>query len=97
MKLIYSREALADLVRSRAFVADHNPPAAARVAATLVQRVKLLQQFPQMGRTVKQAAPPADIRDVVFGNYIVRYSAHAHAVAILCIWHHFENRDEATQ
>lgn len=97
MKLIYSREALADLVRLRAFIAENDPSAAARVAAALVKRVKLLRQFPQMGRIVEQATPPADVRDMVFGNYIVRYSVHTRAVAILRVWHHFENQNEATE
>lgn len=92
MRLVYSREAVEDLVRLRAFIATHDPAAAARIAESLVTRIEQLASFPQMGVAVAAAAPPADIRDMVFGNHVVRYSVHDSALVILRIWHHFENR-----
>lgn len=97
MTLVYSHQAIDDLVRLRAFIAENDPAAAARVGATLVARIKQLHQFPHKGVAVEQALPPADVRDMVFGNYIVRYSVHEEAVAILRIWHHFEDRAGATE
>ena len=39
MKLIYSQDAVDDLVRLRGFIASNDPSAAARVAADLVARI----------------------------------------------------------
>lgn len=92
MRQVYSREVVEDLVRLRAFIAEKNPTAAAKVAAAWVARIEQLGQFPQMDIRVERATPPADIRDMVFGNYVVRYSVHDEALAILRIWHHVEDR-----
>lgn len=92
MRLVYSREAVNDLIRLRAFIAEKDPGAAARVAQTLIARIAQLGQFPHMGVEVERAASPADIRDMVFGDYIVRYSVHEQALAILRVWHHYEDR-----
>lgn len=96
MKLVYSREAIGDLIRLREFIAENDPDAAARVGSALVTRIEQLRRFPQMGVAVEQAPAPADIRDMVFGNYVVRYSVHAGAIAILRIWHLYENRNKPT-
>ncbi|MGH8855201.1 MAG: type II toxin-antitoxin system RelE/ParE family toxin, partial [Telluria sp.] len=52
MRLVYSEEAVADLVRLRAFIAEKDPSAAARVAAELIARIENLRLFPTMGRAV---------------------------------------------
>lgn len=92
MRLIYSREAVDDLIRLRAFIAENNPDAAARVAGPLVARIEQLARFPHMGIAVKQAPPPADVRDTAFGSCAVRYSVHEEALAILRTWHHYKDR-----
>lgn len=93
MKLVYSQEAVADLIRLRAFIAEKNPSAAARVAEELIARIEGLGIFPRMGVKVEQAPLPADVRDMVFGSYIVRYSVHTEALSVLRFWHHHENRE----
>lgn len=55
MKLVYSQEAIADLVRLREFIAEKEPAAAARVAAELGTRIENLALFPHMGHEVAQA------------------------------------------
>lgn len=92
MRLVYSREAVADLVRLRAFIAEKNPAAAARVADELIARIENLRIFPHMGKPVAQAPEPEVVRDMIFGNYIVRYSVHGEALVILRLWHHYEHR-----
>lgn len=92
MKLFYSEEALADLIQLRAFIERHNPAAAECVAQELIERLENIRRFPEMGRPVALAPDPNTIRDVVFGDYIVRYSVHTETVVILRIWHHYENR-----
>lgn len=93
MKLIYSAEAVQDLIRLREFIAEKNPSAASRIAGELMARIEHLCQFPEIGRMVVQAPTPDAIRDFVFGNYIVRYAPHTSAITILRIWHHYENRE----
>lgn len=93
MRLIYSVEAVQDLVRMREFIAEKNPAAAARIATELVARIEQLCQFPEMGRNVAQAPTPNAIQDFVFGNFTVRYAQHTAAISILRIWHHYENRE----
>jgi plasmid stabilization system protein ParE len=94
MKLVYSEEAVADLIRLRAFIAEKDPSVAARVAAELIARIENIGLFPQSGRSVELAPEPKAVRDAVFGKYIVRYSVHAQAVVVLRIWHHYESRDK---
>jgi len=90
MKLVYTDVAIEDLKRLRAFIAVHNPPAATRIAAELIDRIRLLPDFPEMGTPVELAPVPESIRDIVFGRYVVRYSVHASAVIILRVWHGLE-------
>ena len=90
IRLVYTQEAIGDLERLRDFIAQNNPAAAQRIAGELIRRISQLQQMPMMGRPV--ASAPEAIRDMVFGNYVVRYVVHAQVLAILRIWHHFENR-----
>lgn len=92
MKLVYSGEAVHDLVRLRAFIAQENPIAASRIADELVSRIENLCLFPDMGRPVKQSPTLGVVRDMVFDAYIVRYAVHAETIAILRLWHHYEQR-----
>lgn len=96
MKLAYSPEAIADLIRLRAFIATHDPGAAARIGKELVTRIESLSTFPHMGRPVSQAPDPESIRDFIFGKYIVRYMVHGSALVVLRIWHHYETRQSGT-
>ena len=93
MKLVYSVEAVADLVRLRAFIAENDPSAASRVAQELITRIESLCHFPYMGHGVEHSPQPDVLRDMIFGNYVVRYSTHAGALAVLRIWHHYESRE----
>ena len=91
MKLVYTVEAVEDLKRLRQFIAEHNPAAARRIAAELVTKIKLLADFPAIGVPVAMAPVPESLRDMVFGNYVVRYSLHSSAIIILRVWHSLEN------
>lgn len=94
MRLVYSQEAVADLVRLRTFIAEKNPTAAARIAAELIARVESLCLFPHIGHSVSLAPEPDVVRDMVFSNYVVRYSVHTDALIVLCLWHHKEEREQ---
>ena len=90
MKLVYTDEAIEDLKRRREFVAVHNTSLAGRIAKELVRKIGLLRDFPKMGTSVEMAPVPDAIRDMVFGEYVVRYSVHVSAIIILRIWHELE-------
>ncbi|MGX5913230.1 type II toxin-antitoxin system RelE/ParE family toxin [Aliidiomarina sp. Khilg15.8] len=90
MNLVYTDDAIADLKRLREFIAVHNPSAASRMAAELLEKIQWLPDFPRMGTRVHFAPVPDSIRDMVFGKYIVRYSVHTNVVIILRVWHELE-------
>jgi len=92
MRLTYSSDAVKDLVRLRAFIEEKNPASAARMADELVRRIESLGRFPEMGRAVALAPEPNTIRDMVFGDSVVRYVPRGEVVIILRIWHHYEDR-----
>ena len=90
-KLVYTDEAISDLKRLRDFIKQNNPSAAQRIASTLINRMKTLQDFPQLGKPIENSPVSGSIRDMVFDQYIVRYSVHTSTVIILRIWHELEN------
>lgn len=92
MRLVYAEQALGDLQRLRAFIAEKDPVAAQRIGRQLVQRLERLCDFPQLGRPVSLAPDPATLRDMMVGKYVVRYSVHSQTLVILRIWHQHEDR-----
>ena len=92
MRLSYTEEAIADLERLRAFIAEHDPKAAVRVALDLLARIERLCEFPLIGHTVAEAPDPEHIRDFAFSRYVVRYLVSEKSLCILRIWHHREDR-----
>ena len=64
MRLIFSKAALDDLVRLRAFVADHNPVAAQKVSKRMRGAINSLIDAPMIGRPVEDM--PGEIRELIF-------------------------------
>ena len=92
MKLVYSKEAIEDLMRLREFIMQKNPEAAKRIAGELLARMQQLCLFPTMGKSVQLAPTPDSIRDFEFGDYTVRYAIHDGAKTVLRLWHHLEDK-----
>lgn len=90
MKLVFSRSAVHDLVRLREFIAQHSPEAAKRIAERLRGAIIELANHPQLGRPVPDL--PGEIRELIFGRYVVRYEVRSQKLYILRIWHGKENR-----
>jgi plasmid stabilization system protein ParE len=90
VKRVYAADAVEDLRRLRAFIAERDPQAARRVALQLLERLEHLAEFPLLGKPVVQAPEPESVRDLVSGKYVIRYSVHQHTVVVLRIWHHAE-------
>lgn len=92
MKISYSPESIADLVRLREFIEIKNPQAAQKIALSLNKGISQLKSFPLLGVEVDLAPEPEKIRDLIIGNYIARYLIHSKKIYILRIWHHKEER-----
>ena len=90
MKLQFSRAALHDLVRLREFIATHNSVAANRVANRLLRAIKGLVVTPKIGRPVDDFS--GEVREFIFGRYVVRYEVRKSVLYILRIWHGREDR-----
>ena len=92
MRISYSPESIEDLRRLREFTDVKNPMAAQKAAASISKGIKQLKSFPYLGIEVPQAPNPEMIRDLIIGNYIVRYFVNSEEVYVLRVWHHKEDR-----
>lgn len=90
MKLEFSVSAVQDLIRLREFIAVHNPQAAERISLRLRQAIAKLVLHPDIGRPLPDLE---NVRELVAGNYVVRYSCFKETVFILRVWHGREYRD----
>jgi toxin ParE1/3/4 len=88
-RLQFTWSATRDLRRLRAFVAEHDPAAAARIGKRLGRTIRLLRDQPALGKEVE--APP-DVRELVAGDYVVRYRVTEDAVVVPRIWQGRESR-----
>ena len=90
MKLAFSREARGDLVRLRAFIAEHDPAAAERAARRLIQGIERLVRHPRLGKRVGIAPDqmaPEEIRNGLVGDYVLRYLIANDRIIVLRVWH----------
>jgi len=93
MKLVYTADAVEDLSRLREFIEVHNPQAAQRRSAELVEGITTLTAHPKIGHPVPKAPDPEIIRDLIIGDYIVRYILNKNVIGVLRIWHQREDRE----
>ncbi len=89
MKLKFTAQALKDLHRLKLFIEDKNPIAAKKYIDRLLTAIKQLKAQPKIGRELTEE-PLA--RQLVAGDYIVRYSIRENIIYILKIWHGKEIR-----
>ena len=91
MRLIFSKTALDDLVRLRVFIADHNPVVAQKVSKRMRGAIKQPCDAPRIGRPV-ESGMPGEMRELIFGCYVVRYEVRGNILYVLRIWHGKEDR-----
>lgn len=89
MKLEFSESAVHGLVRLREFIAKNNPQAAERVSLRLRQTIGKLVLHPDIGRRVPEIE---NVRELIAGNYVVRYIIEGDTLFVLRIWHGKEHR-----
>jgi len=87
MNLAYTVDAVEDLARLREFIAIRNPTATLRISAELLDGITTLTAHPKIGHPVSKAPDPEIIRDLIIGDYIVRYILNTNMIGILRIWH----------
>jgi len=92
MKLSYTPESIVDLKRLREFIEIKNPLAAQQVAISILKGINPLKSFPYLSVEVQQAPNPEIVRDLMIGNYVVRYLIRSKKIDILRAWYHKEKR-----
>jgi len=92
MRISYTPESIDDLKRLREFIEVKNPLAAHRIASSILKGINQLKTFPYLGIEVQQAPNPEMVRDLIIGNYIVRYLIRSKKIDILRVWHHKQDR-----
>lgn len=92
-QLIWTRHAVEDVNRLRAFIRVHNPDAAQRAAQAIQKAAALLLQHPAIGHPVHDLP---DFRDlfVPFGSrgYVLRYRFDGSRIIVIRVWHSLEER-----
>ena len=86
MNPIWSPEAIADLAALRAYIAQHDPAAAQRVALHIIRNVEtLLPNSPEMGRPGRVPGT----RELVIPRtpYIVPYRLIGNTIQVLRVFH----------
>lgn len=90
MEIKFSASAVQDLIRLQEFIAVNNPKAAERISLRLQQAIGKLALYPDIGRLVEEIQ---DVRELVAGNYVVRYLRNDKEIFVLRIWHGKEYRN----
>lgn len=90
MEIIFTPESIEDLKKLREFIEKNNPDAANRIANYILTGIRKLKTFPYIGIEVTKAKSDM-IRDLILGDYIVRYLILKETIHILRIWHHKED------
>lgn len=90
MKLKFSLTAIKDLKRLKSFIQGKNPAAATKYIDRLKHSINVLLDQPHLGKIVEEQ-PAA--REIISGDYFVRYTIKGQFIYILMIWHSKEERN----
>ena len=93
VEIEWSLDALADLDRFAAFLHEHFPDLAARVASELIARADILRRHPKLGRAM---AGHEEYREIILqvlgGTYALQYRYDGRTILILRVFHGRETR-----
>ena len=90
MRLVWTDEAVSDLLRVRAFLEPVSPEAAARAVQMLAIAPERLLEHPRLGSRV--GAVNREVRRLIVGEYELRYEIRSDTLYILRVWHGREHR-----
>jgi toxin ParE1/3/4 len=85
VRLVWTREAVRDLVEAREYVAKDNPSAAASLASRILLAARKLADHPEMGRRGRLAGT----RELVIAGtpYLIPYRVQADRIELLRVLH----------
>ena len=85
MKIVWSPTAVEDLKHLRAYIEQHDPRAAAKVASAILRRVESLNDFPGQGRPGRLP----HTRELVIPDtpFLVVYTAVEQTIQIVTVLH----------
>ncbi|MGA2177084.1 MAG: type II toxin-antitoxin system RelE/ParE family toxin [Verrucomicrobiota bacterium] len=88
VKIVWTEPALGDLEEIVTYISRDNPPAGARIGASIVEHVEILSSFPYIGPTYPRGAS-GRTREIVCGNYRIFYRVNesSKTAEILTVWH----------
>ncbi len=92
MRAIWSPTAISDLERAHAYIAEHDPNAAADVAPAILDAVERLREFPGLGR----AGGIPNTRELVVPGtrYMLVYTVMDNHLAITDVRHFARKRPD---
>ena len=85
MNIVWSRQAIGHLAQLRTYIARDSPGAAVRVAATFLDAVERLEEFPNIGRPGRVAGT----RELVVPGtpYVIPYRLRGDRLEIIAVFH----------
>jgi plasmid stabilization system protein ParE len=89
MPVVFSPEAVADLVAIQTYIGEENPYAASRVAVQIVAACDRLEHLPERGRP-GLVAGTREITSV--WPYVIVYRITEASVEIIRVWHGAQDR-----
>ncbi|HDH31482.1 MAG TPA: type II toxin-antitoxin system RelE/ParE family toxin [Candidatus Wolfebacteria bacterium] len=86
MKIIWSPLALERIKEISEYISRDNLSAAENWVLTIFEKVKKLQDFPQIGRVVPEVERH-EIRELIYGKYRILYRISEDFISILTVRH----------
>lgn len=86
MKIIWSPLALERIKEISEYISRDNLSAAENWVLTIFEKVKKLQDFPQIGRVVPEVERQ-EIRELIYGKYRILYRISEDFISILTVRH----------
>jgi toxin ParE1/3/4 len=86
MKIIWTHEALEQLVEIEDFISKYSPERSVKFADEIVEHAEaVLPGGPHIGRTVPEISNP-DIRELIFKKYRIVYRVNKNNIEILTVF-----------
>jgi len=85
MKLIWTREALENIIEIENYISQDNPSKAIEFTGYLIDKCESLIDNPEMGRVVPEFSDP-QIRELIVKNYRIVYRHVAEEIQILTVF-----------
>jgi len=85
MKIIWTREALENIIEIENFISENNPQNAIEFTDSLINKCEYLIDNPNMGRIVPEL-PESNIRELIHKNYRIVYRYIDEEIQILTVF-----------